>query len=145
MAVKNKQSGDSVAVSIGHFCGCTLNQEVVRFCGYDRRCTSDPEFALSQAKANLRDYIAVGLTEQLVEFFQVLEKLLPNMLKGISRIYYENEEIQNTIRVSKTFSKDRPSEEVLQKLRALAVREYEFYDLVVERFRYQQMKLKLIL
>ncbi len=145
MAVKNKQSGDSVAVSIGHFCGCTLNQEVVRFCGYDRRCTSDPEFALSQAKANLREYIAVGLTEQLVEFLQVLEKLLSNMLKGISRIYYENEEIQNTIRVSKTFSKDRPSEEVLQKLRALAVREYEFYDLVVERFRYQQMKLKSVL
>ncbi|XP_072042978.1 uronyl 2-sulfotransferase-like [Amphiura filiformis] len=141
--VKKQGIGNPVA-SIGKFCGCQLNHEIVRFCGYDKRCNYDPEFALQQAKENLNDYIAIGLTEELPEFFAVLERLIPDLFEGLLQVYNENTAVQKTIRKSKTFSKRRPSDEFLAKLRSLAFREYDFYYYVRERFRHLQMELKLV-
>ncbi|XP_072048313.1 uronyl 2-sulfotransferase-like [Amphiura filiformis] len=143
MATHQRKRATPPGAGIAHFCGCQLNHEIHRFCGYEKRCTQDPDFALHQAKVNLNEYIAVGLTEELPEFFKVLEKLLPGLFKGLLGVYNESRAGQNNTRDTKTFLKRYPSNKYLAKLRALAFREYDFYYFVRERFHYQQKQVTL--
>ena len=46
------------------------------------------ELALRQAKINvIRNYLVVGVTEELEDFLFVLEKLLPEFFSGVLNIY----------------------------------------------------------
>ena len=46
------------------------------------------ELALTQAKINvIRNYLVVGVTEELEDFLFVLEKLLPEFFSGVLNIY----------------------------------------------------------
>lgn len=46
------------------------------------------ELALTQAKINvIRNYLVVGVTEELEAFLFVLEKLLPEFFSGVLNIY----------------------------------------------------------
>ena len=115
-------------------CGATMNDEIKRFCGYDKRCDDDPDYALQRATNNLAFYLAVGLTEELNKFFAVLEKLLPDVLSGITHFYESKQAAAKIRKGSATHKKKKPSETTLKQLKEMATREYEFYHIVKQRF-----------
>ena len=114
-------------------CGADMSHEIQRFCGYDKRC-QDPDYALQQATKNLELYLAVGLTEELNKYLFVLEKLLPDLLSGITRVYKSEQAVATKRKGSSTHMKKKPSETIIKQLKEMAVREYAFYELVKQRF-----------
>merc|ERR1711915_249579 len=97
------------------------------FCGTAPQCW-DPgsEWALAQAKSNLvNQYLLLGITEELDNFIEVLEALLPNFFTGA------------TNHIKKTRHKDELSEETMKKMKSTKIwkLENEFYNFAMKNFR----------
>lgn len=51
---------------------------------------SSNRWSLDQAVSNLDNFLVVGLTEEMDDTIRVLQKLLPDVFKGISSAYKRN-------------------------------------------------------
>lgn len=63
--------------------------QVPFFCGHAAECwQSGSLWALEEAKRNLvRNYLAVGVTEEMEDFIRLLEAVLPRIFKGATQHY----------------------------------------------------------
>lgn len=113
------------------------------FCGQEAFCRNPSELALQQAKLNvIRNYLLVGVTEELEDFLIVLERLLPEFFTGILKIYKTpGDALQNKIMTTKTMKKKGPSPEVARIMKKNLKLEYDFYNFVKNRF--DRMKFEL--
>lgn len=114
------------------------------FCGHEAFCRRPTELALRQAKINvIRNYLVVGVTEELEDFLFVLEKLLPEFFSGVLNIYRTPDDNLNSKMTStKTVNKIGPSPEVQQIMKKHLQLEYDFYEFVKERFHRLKAELR---
>lgn len=63
--------------------------QVPFFCGHAAECSQPGSlWALEEAKRNLiRNYLVVGVTEEMEDFIRLLEKVLPRIFKGATQHY----------------------------------------------------------
>jgi len=104
------------------------------FCGTAPPCW-DPgsEWALAQAKNNLvNQYLLVGITEELDNFIEVLEELLPNFFTGATNFLKES----GKSHIKKTRHKDDLSEETIKKMKNTKIwkLENDFYNFALKNF-----------
>ncbi|XP_077981877.1 uronyl 2-sulfotransferase-like [Glandiceps talaboti] len=105
------------------------------FCGQDPRCMHPSEWALRQALHRLRDrYLFVGITEYLEESIGILEVLLPNLFKGGSQVF-KQQDVQDVVKRSSAKGKTELIEKAINKLKKVLKFEYVFYDEAVEIFK----------
>ena len=58
------------------------------FCGQDKLCDSASEASFDRAVQNLeRHFLLVGLTEQMDDFFVLLQKIFPVYFKDITKFW----------------------------------------------------------
>ena len=56
------------------------------FCGNDKICSEASDETFQRALRNMKEkFLVVGLTEQIDDFFPVLEKLFPAYFENISK------------------------------------------------------------
>ncbi|CAL8252280.1 unnamed protein product [Merluccius merluccius] len=106
------------------------------FCGHHSECWNvGSRWALEEAKANLvREYLLVGLTEELEDFVMILEAVLPRFFKGASQLYRTGKKSH----LRKTTEKKPPAEETITKLHQSDIwkMENEFYEFAQEQFQF---------
>ncbi|XP_071814053.1 uronyl 2-sulfotransferase-like [Apostichopus japonicus] len=103
------------------------------FCGFHPNCSdSSNRWSLDQAVSNLDNFLVVGLTEEMDDTIRVLQKLLPDVFKGISSAYKRN--AKKMKKSYTTVVKKPPLNQTVQKLREVMSQTYEFYDIVKRRF-----------
>ncbi|RMX54569.1 hypothetical protein pdam_00004589 [Pocillopora damicornis] len=114
------------------------------FCGHEAFCRRPTELALRQAKINvIKNYLVVGVTEELEDFLFVLERLLPEFFSGVLNIYRTPDDNLNSKMTStKTVNKIGPSPEVQQIMKKHLQLEYDFYEFVKERFHRLKAELR---
>ncbi|KAK6619295.1 Heparin sulfate O-sulfotransferase [Polyplax serrata] len=113
------------------------------FCGHAAQCweTGSP-WALEEAKRNLvRNYFAVGVTEEMEEFIKLMEMILPRMFKGATQHYLNG----NRSHLRETTQKVMPSEATVRKIQSSKVweMEQEFYDFAYQQFKFNLRRLNL--
>lgn len=106
------------------------------FCGHSFKCwIPGSQWALDQAKRNLIDkYLVVGITEEMHDFFALLEVVMPRFFNGSTRVYEEG----RMSHLRKTFKKQPVTQETLDILRQSKVwlMEQEFYDFAKSQFHF---------
>lgn len=111
------------------------------FCGHAAQCWEPAsEWALEQAKQNLaNEYFLVGVTEQMEDFVDLLERSLPRMFQGFKEYYLHS----NKSHLRHTTFKIPPSEETLAIIKKSKVwkMETEFYDFALSQFEFTKRKL----
>lgn len=103
-------------------------------CGHDPACWEiGNSWALEEAKRNLqRYYFLVGVTEELNEFVEVLENVLPRFFKGAYNFFLHN----NKSHLRQTTQKLNPLPETVEKIQQSPVwkMENDFYNFALEHF-----------
>ncbi|KAK3087715.1 hypothetical protein FSP39_009535 [Pinctada imbricata] len=133
----NKETFDECVRKEGNDCDPVhLWLQIPFFCGQDAECWKPgSQWALKRAKVNLlRNYLVVGVTEELGDFIAVLEATIPRFFRGALKLF--NEGTKSHLR--KTFNKREPSQETLDTIRESKIwkMENEFYQFVLEQFRF---------
>ncbi|XP_033122144.1 uronyl 2-sulfotransferase-like [Anneissia japonica] len=130
-------------------CGTKKLQYIIPFfCGHSPQCRLPGRTPLEMAKLNVeRDFIVVGVLEELDDTFAVLEKMLPRFFTGA----VEYLRSPDTSSAGNTFARNRsatvtkhkevPSDEVRTILLKQMSLEYEFYYYIKDRF--QKLKIQL--
>lgn len=105
------------------------NSQLKWFCGQDPICKSSGPEALTLAKHNIAQYHAVvAPTEDLGGFFVLLEELMPQVFRGVYKIYKKQGANK---KVTSTNSKYKlPSPQVAQMIR----NKYLAYDYELHKF-----------
>lgn len=111
------------------------------FCGHAAECW-DPgsEWALNQAKQNLvNEYFLVGVTEEMEDFIDLLEKSLPRLFKGFKEHYQHS----NKSHLRQTSSKIPPSDETIAAIKQSKIwkMENELYEFALKQFQFTRKKL----
>nr|SVE70499.1 EOG090X088H [Daphnia similis]SVE71123.1 EOG090X088H [Daphnia similis]SVE71754.1 EOG090X088H [Daphnia similis]SVE72382.1 EOG090X088H [Daphnia similis] len=110
--------------------------QVPFFCGHHADCwTPGSTWAFEQAKNNLvKNYLVVGVTEQMEEFVAVLEATIPNLFKGALKLYRKGSKSH----LRKTNMKIPPKAETIARFRNSTVwqLENEFYEFALRQFEY---------
>lgn len=142
-----RKSGDKVT-----FDECVANQQpdcdprlmwlqIPFFCGHHAECwNAESDWALDQAKRNLVEkYFLVGVTELMQEFVELLEMTVPRIFKGSLDQYVHS----NKSHLRQTTTKFEPQEETVKTIQETRVwkMENEFYEFVLDQFRFMQQKL----
>lgn len=114
------------------------------FCGQESYCRNPSKVAVRQAKINvIRNYLLVGVTEELEDFLFALEALLPEFFKGVLNVYKTpGEALQEKITTTKTLNKKGPSVKVEKIMMKKLELEYDFYNFVKARFHIIKAGLK---
>ncbi|CAB0032054.1 unnamed protein product [Trichogramma brassicae] len=103
-------------------------------CGHDPACWEiGNEWALEEAKRNLhKHYLLVGVTEELAEFVQVLETVLPRFFKGSYNLFMHN----NKSHLRQTTQKIEPLPETVKKIQKSIVwkMENDLYNYALSQF-----------
>uniref|UniRef100_UPI00358DED7B uronyl 2-sulfotransferase isoform X2 n=1 Tax=Myxine glutinosa TaxID=7769 RepID=UPI00358DED7B len=111
------------------------------FCGQDPRCREPGIWALSQAKENLmRNYLLVGILEELEDTLLLLQRLLPHFFKNAASIYNDPAYLMlgnDTV----TMKKASPSLPALQMLHERMRWEYDFYYFARDQFNLMKHKM----
>nr|SVE74258.1 EOG090X088H [Daphnia barbata] len=110
--------------------------QVPFFCGHHADCwTPGSKWAFEQAKTNLvKNYLLVGVTEQMEEFVAILEATLPTLFKGALRLYRRGSKSH----LRKTNMKIPPKSETVARFKNSTVwqLENEFYEFALKQFEY---------
>ncbi|XP_058988128.1 heparin sulfate O-sulfotransferase [Musca domestica] len=111
------------------------------FCGHAAECWEPgSQWALNEAKNNLvNKYFLVGVTEQMEDFVDLLEKSLPRMFHGF-REYYQH---SNKSHLRNTLNKRPPSEETVAAIMESKIwkMENELYEYALQQFEFNKRKL----
>ncbi|ALC39971.1 Hs2st [Drosophila busckii] len=111
------------------------------FCGHAAECWEPGnDWALKQAKLNLvNEYFLVGVTEQMYEFVDLLERSLPRIFHGF-REHYQN---SNKSHLRVTSSKLPPSESTIQTIQRSKIwqMENDLYEFALAQFEFTKKKL----
>ncbi|XP_017857824.1 PREDICTED: heparin sulfate O-sulfotransferase [Drosophila arizonae] len=111
------------------------------FCGHAAECWEPgSDWALKQAKHNLvNEYFLVGVTEQMYEFVDLLERSLPRIFQGF-REHYQN---SNKSHLRVTSSKLPPNESTIQAIQRSKIwqMENELYEFALAQFEFTKKKL----
>ncbi|KAM0728946.1 Heparan sulfate 2-O-sulfotransferase 1 [Formica fusca] len=103
-------------------------------CGHDPACWEiGNNWALDEAKRNLqRHYFLIGVTEELNDFVEVLEYVLPRFFKGAYNFFLHN----NKSHLRQTTQKLNPLPETVEKIQQSVVwkMENELYNFALEHF-----------
>ncbi|KAH0953312.1 hypothetical protein HN011_002575 [Eciton burchellii] len=103
-------------------------------CGHDPACWEiGNSWALEEAKRNLqKHYFLVGVTEELNDFVEVLENVLPRFFKGAYNFFIHN----NKSHLRQTTQKLNPLPETIDKVKKSIVwrMENELYNFALEHF-----------
>ncbi|XP_014598153.1 PREDICTED: heparin sulfate O-sulfotransferase [Polistes canadensis] len=103
-------------------------------CGHDPACWEvGNKWALEEAKRNLqRHYLLVGVTEELAEFVQILQIILPKFFKGAYESFLHN----NRSHLRQTTQKIDPLPETVEKIQKTVVwkMENELYNFALTHF-----------
>lgn len=103
-------------------------------CGHDPACWEvGNSWALEEAKRNLQKYyFLVGVTEELIDFVEVLENVLPRFFKGAYNFFLHN----NKSHLRQTTQKLNPLPETIEKIQQSVVwkMENELYNFALEHF-----------
>uniref|UniRef100_A0A8C4RA49 Uronyl 2-sulfotransferase n=1 Tax=Eptatretus burgeri TaxID=7764 RepID=A0A8C4RA49_EPTBU len=113
------------------------------FCGQDPRCREPGIWALTQAKENvMRNYLLVGILEELEDTLLLLQRLLPHYFKNAASIYNDPAYLMlgnDTVTVKKA----SPSLPALQVLHERMRWEYDFYYFARDQFNLMKHKMGL--
>uniref|UniRef100_A0A1A9V7H3 Heparin sulfate O-sulfotransferase n=1 Tax=Glossina austeni TaxID=7395 RepID=A0A1A9V7H3_GLOAU len=111
------------------------------FCGQAAECWEPgSKWALEQAKRNLvNEYFLVGVTEQMDDFIDLLERSLPRIFQGF-REYYQH---SNKSHLRQTTSKIPPREETVGEIMKSKIwqMEDELYKFALIQFEFNKRKL----
>ncbi|CAH1105871.1 unnamed protein product [Psylliodes chrysocephalus] len=106
------------------------------FCGHSANCWKPGnKWALTEAKKNLvNNYFLVGVTEELEDFVQILEKSLPRFFKGATEYFQHS----NKAHLRQTVQKELPKETTMDKIKSSTVwqMENEFYEFALDQFHF---------
>ncbi|XP_060687033.1 uronyl 2-sulfotransferase a [Hemiscyllium ocellatum] len=110
------------------------------FCGQHPKCRDPGEWALQRAKENMnRNYLLVGILEELEDVLLLLERLLPHYFKDASAVYHSSE-YKKLGNGTNTMKKQVPSPEALKVLFQRMRYEYNFYNHVKDQFHLLKQK-----
>ncbi|XP_077987129.1 uronyl 2-sulfotransferase-like [Glandiceps talaboti] len=106
------------------------------FCGQDPRCREPTRWSLDQAVKNaLNEYTFIGILEDLENSMKLLERMLPRYFNNApTHLKYINEQGRRDGMHALKKSEAPPSAEVVQIMKTRLAIEYEFYDVIKERF-----------
>lgn len=114
------------------------SNQIRYYCGLDQFCGTATDRALNLAKHNVaRYYMAVGPTEDLLGFFQLLEKLLPQVFRGALDIYRPD---NSTKHLEKRASHDKtryrlPPAHVVEIMKTKYLNhEYDFHKFLLQTY-----------
>ncbi|XP_055906262.1 heparin sulfate O-sulfotransferase isoform X2 [Eupeodes corollae] len=111
------------------------------FCGHAAECWEPgSEWALNQAKHNLvNEYFLVGVTEQMEDFVDLLERSLPRIFKGFREHYQHS----NKSHLRQTSWKIAPSEETVAAIMNSKIwqMENDLYEFALAQFQFNKKKL----
>ncbi|XP_073823411.1 heparan sulfate 2-O-sulfotransferase [Musca autumnalis] len=111
------------------------------FCGHAAECWEPgSQWALNEAKNNLvNKYFLVGVTEQMEDFVDLLEKSLPRMFHGFREYYLHS----NKSHLRNTLNKRPPSEETVAAIMESKIwkMENELYEYALQQFEFNKRKL----
>ncbi|OAD56633.1 Heparan sulfate 2-O-sulfotransferase 1 [Eufriesea mexicana] len=103
-------------------------------CGHDPACWEiGNSWALEEAKRNLqRHYLLVGVTEELTEFVEILQTVLPRFFKGAYNSFLHN----NKSHLRQTTQKINPQPKTVDKIQKSVVwkMENELYNFALMHF-----------
>ncbi|XP_076652366.1 heparin sulfate O-sulfotransferase isoform X1 [Halictus rubicundus] len=103
-------------------------------CGHDPACWEiGNSWALEEAKRNLqKHYLLVGVTEELTEFIEILQLVLPRFFKGAYNSFLHN----NKSHLRQTTQKINPRPETVDKIQKSVVwkMENELYNFALMHF-----------
>ncbi|XP_016975941.2 heparin sulfate O-sulfotransferase isoform X1 [Drosophila rhopaloa] len=111
------------------------------FCGHAAECWEPgSSWALEQAKRNLvNEYFLVGVTEQMYEFVDLLERSLPRIFHGFREHYHNS----NKSHLRVTSSKLPPSESTIKAIQKTKIwqMENDLYEFALTQFEFNKKKL----
>ncbi|EDW27293.1 GL21106 [Drosophila persimilis] len=111
------------------------------FCGHAAECWEPgSDWALDQAKRNLvNEYFLVGVTEQMYEFVDLLERSLPRIFHG----FREHYQTSNKSHLRVTSSKLPPSESTIKSIQKTKIwqMENDLYEFALAQFEFNKKKL----
>lgn len=114
---------------------CSISKmwlQIPYFCGQFASCWEPgSQWALDRAKQNvLEHYFLVGTTENLSQFVEMLQLLIPDVFKGSVARFGEQQRIRQTIH------KDQVTDETKAKLSNTRIwrMEFDFYNFIVKNF-----------
>ncbi|TMW51809.1 hypothetical protein DOY81_003108 [Sarcophaga bullata] len=111
------------------------------FCGHAAECWEPgSQWALEQAKQNLvNEYFLVGVTEQMEDFVDLLEKSLPRMFQGFTEYYRHS----NKSHLRHTTYKKLPSDETVAIIMKSKIwqMETELYNFALAQFEFNKRRL----
>ncbi|KAJ8037825.1 Heparan sulfate 2-O-sulfotransferase hst-2 [Holothuria leucospilota] len=113
-------------------CKPQIGNYLAYFCGDDPICNTPG--ALKRSKANVDKFLFVGLNEEFKDTIRILELLIPDIFKGLTKDY--EKKFSELKRSFTTISKKKLSEKTEETLRRdpnVRVM-YEFYEFVKDRF-----------
>ena len=116
---------------------CTSLRNITRFvpffCGHDDYCVDNPQRGLSVAKRNIQQfYSVVGYLENISEFYEALELILPHYFRGIHARFERQGETRKS--ASEGRNKVEPSREAVTEFRRRIAHEIELYEFIKQRF-----------
>ncbi|KAK7574391.1 hypothetical protein V9T40_011582 [Parthenolecanium corni] len=111
-------------------------------CGQSAFCwIPGNEWALQEAKRNLiKEYLLVGVTDQISSFISVLETVLPQFFTGATEHFSSSK--KNYLR--KTNKKIQPSEETIIQIKKSLIwqMENELYEFALQQFQFVKNQMK---
>ncbi|CAD6999203.1 heparin sulfate O-sulfotransferase [Ceratitis capitata] len=111
------------------------------FCGHAAECWEPgSEWALNQAKHNLvNEYFLVGVTEQMEDFVDLLERSLPRIFHGFREHYQHS----NKSHLRQTSWKIAPNDDTINTIHKTKIwqMENELYEFALAQFEYNKRKL----
>ncbi len=128
-----KYLGEKQHTRRSHICWPPFPSQLVYFCDSIRHCRKAGLHRLHAAmQAVEKDYLLVGLANDLESFFQIMEKLMPHFFEGATKIF-TNQNV-NSSKDTKTHNKKSANTKTQAFLRTMLKEDYVFYKFVQQRF-----------
>ena len=121
---------------MGNYTECSIESSfkvIPFFCGQNELCLSPSKEALQLAKENVDAYYGVvGLAEELIPSYKLMETTMPQFFANMSAI--ARTRLEKMKSAFKTHKKPKPSEKAVTIMKSRLTLEYEFYDFIKYRF-----------
>lgn len=111
------------------------------FCGQDDWCLQPTERTLLQAKKNVIKYFPlVGYVENMLNYFELAEKIWPQFFKGAVKIYLSSREELLNINKNVYRNEREPNKRSIEIMKERFDLEYKFYNWIKQRLHCMYQK-----